>query len=134
MEGYNSTTPMRPLEMDAGKDTPFVSFNNENGKLELTGRSFPLNAKGFYIPVIEWLNRYAENPAAETTFVFKLEYFNTPSSKCITDILKILKRMRDTGKPTTVFWYYEEDDVDILDLGHVFSRTIDIPFEFKEYN
>lgn len=134
MDGDNSATPLSPLLMEAGKDTPFVSFDNVSGKLELTGRSFPLNAKGFYIPVLDWLSRYSQNPAIETIFIFKLEYFNTPSSKCITDILKTLKIMRDSGKNVSVFWYYEEDDVDILDLGHVFSRTIDIPFEFKEYN
>ena len=129
-----SIKPVQPLLMEAGKDTPFVSFDNNSGKLELTGRSFPLNAKGFYIPVLDWLDRYSKNAADETTFLFKLEYFNTPSSKCITDILKVLKLMRDAGKKVTVYWYYEEDDVDILDLGHVFSRTIDLPFEFKEYN
>jgi hypothetical protein len=134
MNGDNSIKPLQPLLMEAGKDTPFVSFDNSSGKCEITGRSFPLNAKGFYIPVLDWLDRYSRNSAPETTFVFKLEYFNTPSSKCITDILKILKLMRDTGKKVTVYWYYEEDDVDILDLGHVFSRTIDIPFEFREYN
>ena len=134
MNEDNSIKSVQPLLMEAGKDTPFVSFDNVSGKLELTGRSFPLNAKGFYIPVLDWLDRYSKNSAAETTFLFKLEYFNTPSSKCITDILKVLKLMRDSGKKVTVYWYYEEDDVDILDLGHVFSRTIDIPFEFKEYN
>ncbi len=134
MSEDNSITPLHPLLMEAGKDTPFVSFDTISGKLELTGRSFPLNAKGFYIPVLDWLDRYSKTAAAETTFLFKLEYFNTPSSKCITDILKVLKLMRDAGKKVTVLWYYEEDDVDILDLGHVFSRTIDLPFEFKEYN
>ena len=125
---------LQPLIIEAGKDTPFVSFDNIAGKLELKGRSFPLNAKGFYIPAIDWLDRYSKEYAPETTFVFKLEYFNTPSSKCITDILKTLKMMRASGKKVNVHWYYEEDDVDILDLGRVFSRTIDIPFEFKEYN
>jgi len=134
MDTENPIIPLTLLKLEPGKDTPYVSFNPDTGKLELSGRSFPLNAKGFYIPVLDWLNRYANNPAPETVFVFKLEYFNTPSSKCITDILKILKLMRDQKKKVTVLWYYEEDDVDILDLGHVFSRTIEIPFEFKEYN
>jgi hypothetical protein len=76
---------------------------------------------------------YSESPNDKTDFIFKLEYFNTPSSKSITDILRKLKSINDNGKDVTVHWYYEEDDVDILDLGHVFSRTIGLPFEFKEY-
>ncbi len=121
------------LIIEGTKDTPRVILNASEDTFEISGRSFPLNAKGFYAPVLEWLDKYSENPNKKTEFAFKLEYFNTPSSKSITDILKILKIMKDNGHEVTVWWHYEEDDVDILDLGHVFSRTIGIPFEFKEY-
>lgn len=119
--------------IEGTKDTPRVILDAASDTFEISGRSFPLNAKGFYMPVLEWLEKYSANPNQKTEFAFKLEYFNTPSSKSITDILKILKIMKDNGNEVVVWWHYEEDDVDILDLGHVFSRTIGIPFEFKEY-
>lgn len=121
------------LIIEGTKDTPRVILDASGDVFEISGRSFPLNAKGFYMPVLEWLEKYSESPNKKTEFAFKLEYFNTPSSKSITDILKILKVMKDAGNEVVVWWHYEEDDVDILDLGHVFSRTIGIPFEFKEY-
>lgn len=127
MENTNS------LIIEGTKDTPRVILDPSEGTFEVSGRSFPLNAKGFYAPVLEWLENYSQNPNEKTEFHFKLEYFNTPSSKSITDILKILKVMKDNSNEVVVNWHYEEDDVDILDLGHVFSRTIGIPFEFKEY-
>ncbi len=124
---------LQAFTLEATKETPNVTLDAEGNKFELTGRSFPLNAKGFYLPILEWLDEYAKNPNGKTDFTFKLEYFNTPSSKSISDILKMLKGIKDAGGHVSVFWYYEEDDIDILDLGHVFARTVGMDFVFSEY-
>lgn len=124
---------LKALHLDATKETPEVTLDAAGNKFEITGRSFPLNAKGFYAPILEWLETYATSPNSKTEFIFRLEYFNTPSSKSISDILKKMKEIKDAGNDVTVYWYYEEDDIDILDLGHVFARTVGMDFEFKEY-
>lgn len=123
----------KALRLEATKETPQVALDAESNRFEITGRSFPLNAKGFYLPILEWLDSYGEKPNAKTDFVFRLEYFNTPSSKSISDILRKLKEIKDAGNPVSIIWFYEEDDIDILDLGHVFARTVGMDFEFKEY-
>jgi hypothetical protein len=124
---------LKAIKLEATKETPQVTLDTAGNRFEITGRSFPLNAKGFYLPILEWLDVYAESPNKKTEFIFKLEYFNTPSSKSISDILKKMKEIKDAGNQVTVFWFYEEDDIDILDLGHVFARTVGMDFEFKEY-
>ncbi len=124
---------LKAFTLDATKETPDVNLDAAGNTFEITGRSFPLNAKGFYLPILEWLEEYAKSPNGKTEFTFKLEYFNTPSSKSISDILKSLKAIREAGNEVIVYWYYEEDDIDILDLGHVFARTVGMDFEFKEY-
>ena len=124
---------LKAFTLEATKETPEVTLDAGGNKFELSGRSFPLNAKGFYMPILEWLENYAASPNAKTEFIFKLEYFNTPSSKSISDILKQMKVIKDGGNEVVVYWYYEEDDIDILDLGHVFARTVGMDFEFKEY-
>lgn len=124
---------IRSFSLEATKETPLVVLEPANNRFEVSGRSFPLNAKGFYAPILEWLDEYAAQPNASTVFKFRLEYFNTPSSKSISDIMKRLKAMKDSGHNVTIEWHYEEDDVDILDLGHVFSRTVGMEFEFVEY-
>lgn len=121
------------LTLEATKETPKIILDAKANKFEVIGRSFPLNAKGFYLPVLEWLDDYAKSPNPKTEFTFRLEYFNTPSSKSISDILKKMKEIKDGGKEVVVYWYYEEDDIDILDLGHVFARTVGMDFVFKEY-
>jgi hypothetical protein len=124
---------LKAFILEGTKETPEVTLDAEANKFEVSGRSFPLNAKGFYMPILEWLENYAASPNAKTEFIFKLEYFNTPSSKSISDILKQMKAIKDGGNEVVVYWYYEEDDIDILDLGHVFARTVGMDFEFKEY-
>ena len=124
----------RPFIIEPTKETPRVVLDTGANRFEVSGRSFPLNAKGFYAPVLEWLDAYVDSPNESTEFVFRLEYFNTPSSKSISDILKRMRAIQDGGKDVKITWYYEEDDIDILDLGNVFSRTVDMPFDFKEYN
>lgn len=84
--------------------------------------------------MLDWLDAYVESPNSSTEFIFKLEYFNTPSSKSISDILKRMKAVKDAGNEVKIKWYYEEDDIDILDLGHVFSRTVGMDFDFEEYS
>lgn len=124
---------LKAFKLEATKETPDVTLDAAGNKFEITGRSFPLNAKGFYLPILEWLDNYAKSPNVKTEFLFKLEYFNTPSSKSISDILKKMKEIKDGGNDVEVVWYYEEDDIDILDLGHVFARTVGMDFQFKEY-
>jgi hypothetical protein len=121
------------FKLEATKETPEVILDADANVFEVNGRSFPLNAKGFYMPILEWLEEYAKSPNGKTEFKFKLEYFNTPSSKSISDILKQMKEIKDAGNEVVIYWYYEEDDIDILDLGHVFARTVGMDFEFKEY-
>jgi len=124
---------LKPIQLEATKETPAVNLDSAAGTFKIEGRSFPLNAKGFYLPILEWLEDYALTPNPKTDFVFRLEYFNTPSSKSISDILKKLKAIKDAGHQVSVTWFYEEDDIDILDLGHVFARTVGMDFDFKEF-
>ena len=64
-----------------------------------------------------------------TTFVFKLEYFNTASSKLILDVLYALEDI----KGIKVRWYFNEEDEDMEEAGQEFSELVEIPFEFVTY-
>jgi hypothetical protein len=102
---------------------------NPNGELKLSGRSIPEDAKGFYMPALEWAREYAINPAEETKMEVRLEYFNTSSSKCILDIFKILEGMFKAGRNVEIVWFYEEDDEDMLEAGEDYASIIRVPFK-----
>lgn len=118
---------MNNLVLEETQDTPKVIFNASERIFELSGRSLPEDCIEFFTPLLNWIREYAKAPHPETIFVFKLEYFNTASSKLILDMLQTLK-----GIPgVKIVWYYYEDDEEISDAGREFAEQVDIPFEFK---
>jgi hypothetical protein len=123
------STTMNILNLEGTEDTPRILLDKGNGIFELSGRSLPEDAAEFYSPVFEWLDGYSASPNAKTDFVFKLEYFNTASSKIILDILS---RLEDIAG-TTIHWYYHEEDEDMQEAGEEFSELVELTFEMKTY-
>ncbi len=94
---------------------PTVDFNCDTGVCELKGESYLEDSAEFYEPLFEWLRTYTQEVKKPITFNFKLRYFNTSSSKCIIDILHILKKYEDEKGEVKVNWYYDADEDDIED-------------------
>ena len=117
---------MEILNLEGTADTPKIILDKENRIFEISGRSLPEDSAEFYRPVIEWINRYSQQPNAVTEFVFKLEYFNTSSSKLILDILSALEEIEGMK----IKWCYPEDDEDMEEAGKEFSELVEIPFEY----
>jgi len=102
------------------------------GVMEFQGRSLPENAKEIFTPVFEWMNKYSENPAQTTDINFKLEYFNTTSSKMIFEVLKIAESLIKDGHKVNLNWHYEKEDPDLKDEGVLISSNLDIELNFVE--
>ena len=117
---------MEILNLEGTADTPKIILDKENRIFEISGRSLPEDSAEFYKPVIDWIARYAQQPNAATEFVFKLEYFNTSSSKLILDILSALEEIEGMK----IRWCYPEDDEDMEEAGKEFSELVEIPFEY----
>jgi hypothetical protein len=120
---------MEILNLEGAEDTPKIILDKTNGIFEISGRSLPEDCAEFYKPILEWISKYGSNPNPKTNFAFKLEYFNTASSKLILDILSKLEDIPGIS----VSWYYDEDDEDMQEAGEEFSELVEIPFEFKTY-
>lgn len=119
---------MDNLEIQATNDTPRV-FCDASGEIILTGRSLPENPLKVYEQIFKW----AESFDKESILMnFKLEYFNTASSKQLFTLIKILVENKNI-KNVTVKWHYEEGDYDSKETGEHFSHLFKIPFEFIEY-
>lgn len=120
---------MEGLKLDATNLTPFISFDAQNGKLELKGRSIPENSLEFYRPVFEWLDSYVSTPAEKTIVEIQFDYFNTSSSKCILDILKRIDKIDAAGKNVLIKWLYDTNDEDMMEAGEDYSDLLDAPFD-----
>lgn len=124
---------MELIKIQGTDDTPSVVLDVENEVYQLSGRSLPEDVGAFYDPILDWLEDFAESSNSKMTFGFKLEYFNTASSKLILDILLKLEGMFEGGKEIMVKWYFPEDDEDMEEAGEEYADIVDIPFEQISY-
>lgn len=121
---------MKPLKILATDSSPAINFDPAKGKFQIAGNSLPENSRGFYAPVIEWLDKYAESPNTETEIEFKMILLNTSSTKIFIDIFrKINKIVEYNDSKVNVVWNYVYGDDDIHDVGVDFKAFCKASFE-----
>ena len=125
---------MSVIKIQGTDDTPTVTLDKENNIFEISGRSLPEDVVVFYKPILEWLDEYKNDPLDQTVFNFKLEYFNTASSKLLLDVLLKLEDINNDGHEVLVRWHYPDDDDDMEEAGEDYSDIVDVPFEQVPYS
>ena len=122
---------MDALHIKASNNTPEVNLN-PNGELEFTGRSVPENSRAFYKPILEWLKEYSYIASEQhTKAVFTIEYFNTSSSKCLLDIIRIFDVMHGRGDSVEIIWNCDKNDTDLYEAGIDFESMINCPIDIR---
>ncbi|MGE0079194.1 MAG: DUF1987 domain-containing protein [Bacteroidales bacterium] len=124
---------MKPLRIDETSDTPEVNFDKDRGRFEFYGKSMPENPNDFYQPIIDWIKEYIKDPNKETILIFKMDYFNTASSKKILELLTFLQEIHKKKMTIIVNWYYRSNDDDMKETGETFSEIVHIPFKITPY-
>lgn len=129
---------MEKLIIEPTLNTPSVSLDPERNLFKFSGESRPENVRNFYMPVLEWLEKYTSEVTSEEPvdkesvreFHFSFEYFNSTSAKYILDLFKTLSHLSGKGIKIGIYWHYEEDDEDMLEVGMEMSRMCRLPFEY----
>jgi len=124
---------MDVIKIKGTDDTPNVILDAQNNIIEISGRSLPEDVATFYAPIIEWIIQYAKTPNPKTNVVFKLEYFNTASSKMILDIFLKFEEIHKDGHDVMISWYYQEDDEDMEEACDEYADIVEIPFQKYSY-
>ena len=127
---------MERLIIEETDESPGIIFDRDTRDFILTGKSLPEDAVEFYEPVVEWIETYAKDPLPKTNIEFKMEYFNTASSKMVLDLLIAFEAIQlgDNGCDVLVRWHFEEDDEDMEDSGIDFADVVEIPFEMCSHS
>jgi len=106
---------------------PSVNFNAETGVCSLSGESYLEDTLEFYTQLYNWLDKFFAEKKIPLTFEFKLQYYNTSSSKCIVDIMVLLKKYQNKGKNILVKWFYnnasEDADEEIEEVEDFMIET-----------
>ena len=122
---------MESLVIKPTSESLMVSL--ESGLLEFSGRSIPEDPLKLFVPIIEWVEKYIQDPAPSTKINLKFEYINTSSSKFILTILEILNKAYDENeKNMSINWSYEIGDDDMYELGKFIESMIKIPMNYIE--
>ena len=124
---------METLILEKTKDTPKVVLDSENNIFLIEGKSLPEDAMSFYKPIIDWVDLYCQSPNKKTIFEFKLEYFNTSTTKQFAKLFLILEKLIPQ-KEVIIKWYYDKNDLDMKLSGERFNKLLKISFEFFETN
>lgn len=109
---------------------PKINYTIENGEFTIYGSSIPEDADEFYFPLIQHLELIVGG-GRDLVFNFKLDYFNTASTRYITRILKLLKDLSRVAK-VRVKWYYYHNDETIEELGRMYKELYVFPFYMIE--
>ena len=130
---------MEILQISEKNHTPRVFLDPHSGIFEFEGISLPEDLFAFYMPVLNWLDQYIatirkiENqstyPPPKATF--KMTYYNSGSVRMLIFILQKLKMITDLQAGTILEWYYEEEDLHLLDNGKDLAELTGVTFQFK---
>jgi hypothetical protein len=124
------------------EDSPSIIFDTKTRNFVVSGSSRPENAKTFYTPVINWLTTYLEEmdlrrqqtgEESKLIFIFRLEYFNSATAKCIVDILFLLKRYVVQGFSIKIEWFCDQRDEDMLEMGNEFAEAVGLKLDYIQY-
>ena len=115
---------MENLKLEATKYTPEITLN-PNGTISMVGKSYPENTFEFYAPVMEWLEKYFETSAAETTTInMEIIYFNSSSSKLFFDFFDLLEENSSDNK-IEINWIYDEENESAEEAGEDFIEDFE---------
>jgi len=133
---------MDNLIIEPTETSPRIQFDPNTRVFEIIGDSRPESVREFYEPMLNWLEDFSaellsmliSKPTGDPiiiTFNFKLHYFNSSSAKYFLDILKkLIAKFYSKGVELKVFWYYEDDDEDMLEAGEELSHMVKFPFKY----
>lgn len=121
---------MNKLIIEKTYSTPYINFDPDNGKLMISGESFPENASRFYTPVLQWIEDYINYvDVQKVEFNFEIKYFNSSTSKVFLNIFDLLEEALEEGKDIAVNWKCHKENESAIECGEEFKEDLDkLPF------
>ena len=120
---------------DEKNTLPYVSLNEKTGEFVIKGRSTSTGAEVLFEEIIEKVKIFLLTNFKPITINIDLEFFNTPTSKKLLDLFKLIKNSSNTNSfKLLIKWYFEKDDEDMFDSGKDYEFILEVPFKFIEKN
>lgn len=122
------------LHIKGTRTTPEVIFDPAGKQVHIKGVSIPENAWDFYRPLFDWIDTtFSKGGVEQLDLHFRLDYFNTVSARCIVETCQRFLRLSSNKEQVRIYWYYENDDMDMMESGVELSRVLNHPFKIESY-
>lgn len=122
---------MEKWTIDATDRTPLVFLDRESSILKIEGRSYPEDGMDFYDPIVLRFKSLEKSDTPITTVHIRLEYYNSATSKAISELFLHLLSAKKAGFETKVIWEYEEADEGIQEDIDMFIDSFHLEFDIR---
>lgn len=119
---------MENIIISPNKSTFGIHFNFEKGLLEFSGTSYPDNAADFFEPLCDWVKQLVGNTKKPITVNFKINYFNTSSSKYIFLLLELLSAHHRNNNKLNINWYFFDGEEEMLEAWKEIVDELNLPY------
>lgn len=119
------------LENKGDFKKPNIVLDAESGNCQVSGRSLMADPRGFYQPVIDWLETYSQTQKYPLSWDFRIIYFNTGSQKALVLLLTKLQQINGLGIDVKVNWHCHQDDNELMEDVEMLGEMADIPIWIK---
>ena len=117
--------------IEASDRSPYVLLDRQESILKLEGRSYPEEGMDFFDPIILRFRTLEGSETPIRTIHIRLEYYNSSTTKAISELFQLLKTVKSAGHEVKVIWEYEEEDDGIQEDIDMFLDTFDLPFDIR---
>ena len=95
------------------------------GLISIVGKSYPENTFEFYMPVLEWTEKYFKKSVVDSLVVnVEILYFNSSSSKLFFDFFDLLEENGDKCS-IKINWIYHPENESALEAGEDFIEDFE---------
>ncbi len=120
------------INIPATNRTPLIAISTKSTIQRIEGISIPIDAYEFYKPITDYLNQNRDVFTSSTEFHFKLNYYNTSSSKALFILLQTINQIKKEHGSLKIVWEYDDDNEFMLESGQEFSELLDCEFQFEK--
>lgn len=99
--------------------------------LTISGRSYMSNTRDYYNKINALVDAINQ---PKLDVVFSFDHFNSTSSKCLLELIRVLETKYSKGVDVKVIWQYRANYFEMLEAGEDFRDVLEgsIPFELQE--
>ena len=125
---------MEKWTTESSERSPLALLDRQESILKLEGRSYPEEGMDFFDPIILRFKSLQNSETPIRTIHLRLEYYNSATTKALSDLFQALMLAKNAGHQVKVIWEFEEEDDGIQEDIDMFIETFDLDFDVRYTN